>query len=688
MPRAHKPAGLATLRNDFHTNDGRGNGLVALVPRAHKPAGLATLRNDSHTNDGRGNGLVALMRRAHKPAGLATLRNDSHTNDGRGNGLVALVPCSHQAVVAGDPPQSPDLGPTQTAHICAVFATIISMSTLYSHIFARVPRRIRVMLAGLALAVLTVAVFAPVFSARLLLWDDAAFITRNYRIHHLDWQRCADLFRLRPLFGPHAFGLYVPLTELSAAIEYRFAGAEPRVFHITNLALHIIAVLLVWRVLRALRLAPAAAWFGAAIFAIHPLQVESVAWVAERKNVICGVFFFLSLLLHLHWRRSHSVRPYLGCLLAGICALLSKPAAVTLPLALLAFDVWYQRQRFWPAFRAHFPLLAFACAAGLATVYLQHTHGALTHATLRVWIENLGIAARGLWWYMWKFVVPLNLAPVYPRGAVTPRMALWLIGAVALGAVIVWTRRRTPLVSLGLAWYVIISMPTLQLVSAGLNILAADRFFYLPGVGLICAAAWLWQRWQMLSKRHVAYAAAVALLATWALAAHSYTRVWHDDLSLWSYTLRMQPGLLLAQKHHAISLFQAGKTNAAVDTLRQLAQRQHDYRVFTLLAQTEYAHHNMTQALYWANTAVAAAPRAPEPRFMRAAVFSALRRWPDATNDWYTVLSLQPLHPDVHHRLAYDLLDLGDTNGAAAAFQAHLARHHSTSVISSIPTSQ
>ena len=562
------------------------------------------------------------------------------------------------------------------------------MSTLYAHILALMPRRIRGMLAGVALAVLTVAVYAPVFSARLLLWDDAAFITHNYRMHRLSVAHTADLFRLRPLFGPHAFGLYVPLTELSAAIEYRFAGAEPRVFHSTNLALHIIAVLLVWRVLRALRLAPVAAWIGAAVFAIHPLQVESVAWVAQRKNVLCGVFFLLSLLLHLRWRRSHNSRAYLGGLLAGICALLSKPAAVSLPLALLAYDVWYQRLRLWPAFCAQLPLLACACATGLATVYLQRAHGAVTHATLPVWAENLGIATRGLWWYVEKFLVPVHLSPVYPRGNVTPRMAFWLIGAVALGALIVWTRRRAPLVSVGLVWYVIICLPTLQLIPAGLNILAADRFFYLPSVGLICAAAWLWQSWRVRSSSLIPRAAAIVILATWALAAHSYARIWHDDLTLWSYTLRMQPDLLLAHKHHAIALFQAGHTNHAVLALQHVAQRQHDFRVFTLLAQNEYAHHNMTQALFWANAAVAAAPRAPEPRFMRAAVFSALRRWPDATNDWYIVLSLQPLHPDVHHRLAYDLLDLGDTNGAAAAFHAHLARHHSTSVISSIPTNQ
>lgn len=558
------------------------------------------------------------------------------------------------------------------------------MSTRYTHFLARLPRAWRGPLAGLALALLATGVFAPVFSARLLLWDDAAFITHNYRIHQLSWHHIADLFRLRPQLGPHAFGLYVPLTELSAAVEYHFAGTDPRVYHTTNLVLHIFTVLLVWRLMRALELPPLAAWLAAAVFAVHPLQVESVAWVAERKNVLCGIFFSLALLLHVEWRRTARASAYLGCILTGICALLSKPAAVSLPLALLAYDVWYQRRPSWPAIRAHLPLLAAAAAAGMASLYLQHSHGAISHASLRIIIENIGIASRGVWWYIWKFLLPVHLSPVYPRGEVTPRMAIWLLGALAFVAIIVWTRRRAPLVSLGLAWYLLISLPTLQLVSAGINILAADRFFYLPGIGVLCAIAYIWQHWYTRSTRYIPVSAAVAVLATWAFAAHAYARVWHDDVRLWAHALRLQPDLLLAQKNHAVALHRAGRTNEAVRALYSVAQRQHDYRVFTLLAENEYACGNLTQALFWARAAVDANPRAPEPRFVRAVILSALGRPASATADWYAVLARQPLHPDVHHRLAYDLLALGDTNRAVAAFHAHLARHGAALNLSSV----
>lgn len=561
------------------------------------------------------------------------------------------------------------------AHVCAVFDTIIRMRIAYTHVLAHLPRAWRGLLAGSVLVLLAAAVFAPVFSARLLLWDDATFITHNYRIHQLSWHLVADLFRLRPHLGPHAFGLYVPLTELSAAVEYHFAGTDPRVYHTTNLVLHIFTVLLVWRLMCALELPPLAAWLAAMAFAVHPLQVESVAWVAERKNVLCGVFFTLALLLHVAWRRTARSSAYLGCIFTGMCALLSKPAAVTLPLALLAYDVWYQRRPFRPAVCAQLPLLACAAAAGMASLYLQCTHGAVSHVSLRSIIENIGIASRGVWWYICKFLLPVHLAPVYPRGEVTPLIAFWLIGACALVATIVWARRRAPLLSLGLAWYVIIGLPTLQLVPTGVNILTADRFFYLPGIGVLCASAAIWQRWFLRSTHYMPVNAAVAVLATWALAAHAYARVWHDDLRLWAYALRLQPQLLLAQKHYAVALHQAGRTNEAVCALRSVTHRQHDHRVFTLLAETEYACGNLTHALFWARAAVDAAPRAPEPRFVRAVIFSALGRAASATADWYAVLARQPLHPDVHHRLAYDLLALGDTNAALAAFQAHLARH-------------
>ncbi len=553
-----------------------------------------------------------------------------------------------------------------------------------SRCVARVPRGTRHVVAAVALVLLGLTVYAPVFTARLLAWDDAVLVTHNYRIQQLSAARVADIFRVQPRYGPQAFNLYVPLVELSVAIEYRLAGSRPRIYHTTNIVLHLINALLVWRLLRALGVSGAAAWLGAAVFAVHPLQVESVAWVAQRKNVLCGLFFFLSMILHVRWRRTRHGAAYWAGVLTGVCALMSKPAAVTLPAVLLAYDVWYERRRIWPALARQAPVLVCAAVIAAVTYGVQHQHGAAAHPLALAWRENIGVACRGLWWYVVKFVAPYDLGPVYVRDALMPMRAWliagWLLGAAALLAIIAATRRRAPLMSLGLAWYVIVSIPTLQLVPAGLQISSADRFFYLPSVGLLLAACVLWQQLRQRARTaHVALCAACLALAVWTYTARSYARVWHDDVTLWRHAHAREPQLMLARRNLAVALYQAGECDAALPMLRDAARQQDDYRVLTLLATASLQRDDAPQALAWAERAVAQAPHATEARLARGAALSALGRCADATSDWHAVLARQPLHPDVHHRLAYDLLALGDTNGAIAAFEEHLTRQRLSS---------
>ncbi|MCX7847988.1 MAG: hypothetical protein N2595_08180 [bacterium] len=526
---------------------------------------------------------------------------------------------------------------------------------------------------ALALSALVLLAYMPLFSAQLLLWDDASFITHNYRIHHLSLATISDLFRLKPIYGPHPFALFTPLTELTAALEYLLAGPNPRVFHVTNILLHLISTLLFSRLLRSLGVSFAPAWFAAAAFAVHPLQVESVAWIAQRKNLLSLLFSLATLYLHIQWRLL-ARRPYfLGALFCALCALLSKPTAVALPLALLAYDVSFLRLRFLHSLRMHLPLCFAALIIVLINYHLQHTSGALAPLSLRTAFENLAVAAHALVLYIAKFLFPLHLAPVYPRSNLSPHIAWWILVVPCLTALIYCTRHRLPLFSLGLLWYVILNLPTLQLIPTGLQILAADRFFYLPSLGLLSAAAALIDAWLTRSSQLLTRCALLALVLSWAFLTHAYARVWHDDLSLWSYTRRVFPTLALPQKYYAIALYQAGCTNEALPLLRSISQRQQDFRVFTLLADAEYSARNLTQALHWANAAVASAPSALAPRFLRALVLSSLNLPALATSDWYAVLALQPLHPRPPSLLAADLLALGLTNSALTLSQSQLA---------------
>ena len=331
-------------------------------------------------------------------------------------------------------------------------------------------------------------------------WDDDAYVTNNLTLR--------SVHGLSQIWGQlTATPQYYPLVFTSFWLEYHLWGLNPLGYHVVNVLLHALAAMLLWRVL--VRLQLPGAWLAAGIFALHPVAVESVAWVTERKNVLSAVFYFAAALAYLRWRDDgttttglratsswRSLVLYLLSLALFICALFSKTVTASLPAALLLV-IWWKHGRI--AGRDVWPLLPFfvaGAALGLVTSWLERTHvGANGPEWALSFFDRCLIAGRALWFYAGKLFWPANLTFIYPRWQIDPGIWWqWLFPAAAIALVmILWSLRgrigRGPLVA------VLFFAGTLLPALGFANVypmrysFVADHFQYLASVGLIVLAA-------------------------------------------------------------------------------------------------------------------------------------------------------------------------------------------------------
>ena len=340
-------------------------------------------------------------------------------------------------------------------------------------------------LGAILVLALTFAAHFRALRGQFVEWDDYAHITQNAAIRSLS---PANLWTM---FTTPAAKLYVPLTWVSLAIDYQVWGRDPFGYHLTNLLLHlantVLVLLLVFRLLQ--DRFPRAQWAAlltAAIFGLHPLRVESVAWVTERKDLLFAFFYLLSLLMYLRWISKGDRRAYWGCWLLFVASILSKSTAVTLPLVLFLADIFWKR-RFAIAEKIPFFIVALIIAA--ATFVAQASgpgHTVLGTEVIPFW-ARMGLIGYCTLFYLGKFFWPVHLSAVYPTFedfGWTPLHAIgYLVAFVALLVAAFAFRKRAPIVLPSWLFYLVTLSPTIGLIPVGVHVVA-DRFAYIPLIGL------------------------------------------------------------------------------------------------------------------------------------------------------------------------------------------------------------
>ncbi len=435
--------------------------------------------------------------------------------------------------------------------------------------------------AGLVLA--TLAVYGQVAGFGFVSYDDYLSVADN------PWVRSGLTLRgVAWAFTSLDLDYWIPLTWISHMLDYQFFGARPGAFHVTNVLLHVASTLLLFSLLRRMT---AALWPSAAVaflFACHPLHVESVAWVTERKDVLSGLFWHLTLLAYLAYARGPGRGRYLlalGCFAAG---LMSKPMLVTLPAVLLLLD-------YWPLGRwrrsggeggiapgglllEKVPFAALALLDGALIVVGQSRLGAIRSLEEFPPAVRLGNAALSYGWYVKKTLWPADLSFFYPHpgGAASP----WAVAAALLFlAVATWAavrlRPRRPYLLTGWAWYVVTLLPVIGIVQVGL-VARTDRFSYLPLTGLFVAAAWGVAATLHGRRRGVAAAAALAgaVAVPTLIAAQVQVGTWRDDHALYRHALAVDADNWVAHLNLGVTLRAAGEQDQAFGHLRRAVEIQ------------------------------------------------------------------------------------------------------------------
>jgi protein O-mannosyl-transferase len=422
-------------------------------------------------------------------------------------------------------------------------------------------RMLPVWQAGL-IVLLVVLVYLPVLRNGFI-WDDDSYVTENATLHDLDGLR-------RIWFDVGAVPQYYPMVHSSFWVEYHLWGLNPVGFHLVNVLLHAVAAVLLWQVLRHLEIP--GAWLAALIFGLHPIEVESVSWVTERKNVLSAVFYFSAALAYFRFappsgsavQNHHRWYWYSGALILFLAALWSKTVTCSLPAALLLVCWWkkgrIQRNDILPLL----PFFALGMGLGLLTAWMEKHHvGAQGTDWSLTFADRCLIAGRALWFYAGKLVWPTHLAFIYPRWRVdTAAWWQWLFPLAAISVIIgLWlTRPRTgrgPLVA------VLFFAGTLGPALGFVNVypmrysFVADHFQYLAGIGLIslCAAG--------LARLPCVFPAAIAVMLgimTW-----QQTGVYRSQEFLWRDTLTKNPDCWLAHNNLGIYLYREGHLAEAIE---------------------------------------------------------------------------------------------------------------------------
>ncbi|MGA3285714.1 MAG: tetratricopeptide repeat protein [Verrucomicrobiota bacterium] len=386
-----------------------------------------------------------------------------------------------------------------------------------------------------------------------------------------------------------------PLTIMSYQLDHQLYGLKAGGYHLTNVLLHGAAAMLLFLTLRRMTAAPWRSAFVAVVFAIHPLHVESVAWVAERKDVLSGVFFMLTLGAYVGYvREPRRLSRYLAVVFFFALGLMSKPMLVTLPLVLLLLDYW-PLNRFTTTLNGlkhsytpgrlileKIPLFALSAAGCLATLVAQQK--VIVSLPFSLSVNNACVACAT---YLWQMVYPRNLAAYYPFNE--QGLPLWEVALSFLLLVFVSTlafvwRRKRPWLLMGWLWYLVMLVPVLGLVQSGLRA-HADRYTYLPQIGLYLIIAWAatelvaGRRYGRLLLGSLASAVIVALIQV------SY---WKNSVTFWEHTLAVSGDSDLARNNLGLVLVQKGQLDEAIAQYQQALKINPDYDV---------AHNNLGLAL-------------------------------------------------------------------------------------------
>lgn len=583
------------------------------------------------------------------------------------------------------------------------------------------------MIAGLCvlLAALTWTVFGQTLKYGFVNYDDNTYVYDNDII-----KGGLTLEGIKWAFTHVHSGNWHPLTSMSHMLDCQLYGLNAGGHHFTNVILHTIAVILLFLLLRQMTGALWRSAFVAALFAIHPLRVESVAWVSERKDVLSGVFFMLTLIAYLYYtRKPFSLLRYLSVGALFALGLMAKPMLVTLPFVLLLIDYW-PLNRFTPlpttrnkARRSSrgswqrlsipqslvlekLPLLVLSAASSAATLLAQQQAIHSSEGWPLVWRVNNALVS--CLTYIGQMFWPLRLAVFYPhpKGSLPIWQGCLSLAVLLVISVVVFLgRRRRPYLLAGWAWFLVMLVPIIGIVQAGWQG-HADRYTYLPEIGLYLMITWyvagLTASWPKRREFLGAVAATVIAFLTWS--GWKQTSYWRDSESLWTHALavtsdnndvahrglgivllhrgqveaaidhdraalRLRPGNPDAHTNLANALLEKGNTDEAISHYQAaLHVLPNDATIHANLGNAFLRGGQLDEAIAQYTPALSERANYPGAHYNLAVALFRQGRLDEAIDHFRETVKLQPDHPDAYNDLAIALFQKGQPDEAISAW--------------------
>ena len=529
-------------------------------------------------------------------------------------------------------------------------------------------------LLALVLVVVTFAAYQPVRHAGFI-WDDDDHLTANPAM--------TAPHGLKMIWSSLAVSRYYPLTLTTFWVQRRLWGLNPQPYHLVNVALHAVNGILVFLVLRRLRVT--AAWLAAMVWVLHPVNVESVAWITELKNTQSGVFFFLSMLCFLRSDTQKRHGWYVLAIACGLAAMLSKPSTVVLPLVLL-LCAWWERGR-WTRMDIVRIAPFFALAVGMSALTILEQRGHVLRAGAANWqlgpAERLVVAGKAIGFYAGKVLWPARLTFVYPRWAVDASSLWSWAPAVALVAVAVtlgryrsrgWGRAAV----FGGGFFVVALLPVLGFFNVYYFRFSyvADHFQYLACLGLISLAAStgaaICERAGPRGRDWGVLAAAVVLLilgvSTW-----KQSGVYQDSETLWRDTLAKNPQCWMAHNNLATTLKSLGRVQEAVEHWEECLRIKPDYaEAHCNLGYTWQQMGKIEGAIAQYEQALRSKPDFAEAHNNLGTVLLQEGKVSDALGQYEQALRSNPDYAEAHYNLGIALVRLGRVQEAVGHWEQAL----------------
>jgi protein O-mannosyl-transferase len=527
---------------------------------------------------------------------------------------------------------------------------------------------------ALALAALTIFAYRPAWHGGFI-WDDDVYVTNNELLTAPDGLR-------RIWFSFDSPSQYFPLVYSTFRIEHALWGLNPIGYHWVNLLLHVANALLVWRVLA--RLNVPGAWLAGAIFALHPVQVESVAWITERKNVLMGFFFLLTLLAWLAFVDGRTRRPwpfYVLALILYTLALSAKATACTLAAALFLI-LWLQKKAInWRRIFEILPFLAVGLAMGLLAMWWERYHQGTSRASITFLgpVERVLVASRAVWFYVSKLIWPSNLTFIYPKWDISAAHLLdyiWLAAAAAVVVAIYWLRRYTGRsVEVAAAFFVATLSPVLGFIMLFTfrYTFVADHYQYLACIGPIAlvSAGTVALADLLKQQRAFIYSAALFAVAMLAVLTCRQSSTYGDVETLWRTTLARNPECWMADTNLGIVLIEKGQVDDAIAHYRHALQLQPnwwdaEYNLGTaLLSKGE-----VDEAIVHGEKAVTMQPNDPDAQVALGGALLEKKRIDEAIMHYQQALAMRPDYFLAQCGLGRALLEKGELDTAIQHFRA------------------